>query len=902
MRHVKPHLDGARQGNASELGQGDVEDDAAGALLDRLGAAQRPAAHGPRPLRRAPVVAESVAPVEAFVVEERPVVGARRRRGRALPDADRAVQPGRADRGAVVAPGNVHDRVGVVAERQQVGPGDNVPDAGREVGSPRDQPGAVGAEGQRLDLADVPLEFAQHPAAFEVVQGEGGVERVGRGDETSGPADGVRQAARRRPAVDLVPRRLVPDEEVHADGRGPVGTGRDEAAAVGREGGAEARAGQPAVELDFAGRRVPGEEAGVFLRALGDGRHHRQAAPVRREGRPQLDAGRPAAVAPHLPPGGDVEERQLGRVGGPAAAAADGQTAPVRAEGEAVQPLICHGQPPDLALRRLRLEVPEHHLVPRLPAEGGGGGQPAVGAEGDGRRRADVAEQGQRFLTALAAVAAPAALPDVRSDGLGQDDPIAHVPDARLVVGAEGDEAVGPAEGHPVDLRLVAAQHQQRLAGLRVPDAHGGVLRARGDPLAVRAEGGRVDAAAVAAQLEDRLLRLQVPDADHALAAGRRQPLAVGAEGDLAGLPEVAGDVEHGSARDRVPDADAAVAEPLGEEAAVGADGDALADRDAAGGGVVQRDSRQPPPLGAGAHVVGADFPVEEDGEEFLAVGEEGEATGPLVEDHGDRLAAAGGLGDGDAPPRRDGEEAAVRAEGEAVRRGVGQVLQALFDAVVRPPGADGLVVRGRHDEGPVRRQGRRQDGLRMSAEGDGAILEDVVEEVPLPAAAALVGALEELAGGVGAAGRLPLAQGQVDRRGVKDVTGLFLLLLQLGRGTAGLVSRLLRPRRVGGGADAEGCRGNRAGDEGDGDRGERRGQGAVAAAPAPGALGSPRGPSQDGDVVEEAAQVVGQRQRRGVAAYGALSAGISDRRSPGRAAPTTAAASAVPARRRRPA
>ena len=315
MRHVRRTSTVCGKGTPRSSARATLKTTPPGAFLIAW-VPRRPASHGPRPLRRAPVVAESVARVEAFAVEARPVVGARRRRGRALPDADRAVQPGRADRGAVVAPGNVHDRVGVVAERQQVGPGDNVPDASREVGSPRDQPGAVGAEGQRLDLADVPLEFAQHPAAFEVVQGEGGVERVGRSDETPGPADGVRQAAGGRPAADLVPRRRVPDEEVHADGRGPVGTGRDEAAAVGREAGAEARAGQLAIDLEIAGRRVPGEEAGVFLRDLGEGRHRRQAAarPARRPAAARCRAAR-LGYAPHLPPGGDVEERQLGRFG-----------------------------------------------------------------------------------------------------------------------------------------------------------------------------------------------------------------------------------------------------------------------------------------------------------------------------------------------------------------------------------------------------------------------------------------------------------------------------------------------------------------------------------------------------------------------------------------------------------
>src|SRR5206468_8459430 len=137
------------------------------------------------------------------------------------------------------------------------------------------------------------------------------------------------------------------------EGRGLVSTGRDEGAAVGREAGAETRAGQLAVEGDLTGRRVPDEEVGVLLSTLVDGRHRRESVPGRREGRPQLDARRPAAVAPRLLPGGDVEERQLGRVGGPPAAAADGQATSVGAEGEAVQPPVRHFQPPDLALRRL---------------------------------------------------------------------------------------------------------------------------------------------------------------------------------------------------------------------------------------------------------------------------------------------------------------------------------------------------------------------------------------------------------------------------------------------------------------------------------------------------------------------------------------------------------------------
>src|SRR5262249_1232532 len=156
--------------------------------------------------------------------------------------------------------------------------------------------------------------------------------------------------------------------------------------------------------------------------------------------------------------------------------------------------------------------------------------------------------------------------------------------------------------------------------------------------------------ARVAAQLEDRLLRLQVPDADGALAAGRRQPLAVGAEGDLAGLFEVAGDVEDGSARDRVPDTDAAVAEPLSEEAGGGAEGDALAAGGAVGRGAAHRDPGQPPLLDASTHVVGAHVAVEKDGEQLLAVGEEAEAADPLADDDGDGLAARGRLGDGDAP------------------------------------------------------------------------------------------------------------------------------------------------------------------------------------------------------------------------------------------------------------
>src|SRR5205823_6387057 len=79
---------------------------------------------------------------------------------------------------------------------------------------------------------------------------------------------------------------------------------------------------------------------------------------------------------------------------------------------------------------------------------------------------------------------------------------------------------------------IVAAQGEDRLARLDVPDPYGFVAAGRGDVLAVGREADAQHVTGVAAQLTDRTAAGAAPQADNAVTAGGGERLAVGADGD----------------------------------------------------------------------------------------------------------------------------------------------------------------------------------------------------------------------------------------------------------------------------------------------------------------------------------------------------------------------------------
>src|SRR5438445_44051 len=77
------------------------------------------------------------------------------------------------------------------------------------------------------------------------------------------------------------------------------------------------------------------------------------------------------------------------------------------------------------------------------------------------------------------------------------------------------------------------------LSGCAIPDRHGVVPAGRGEAPAIRAEGHALDMAVVAAQRVHRLARAGIPDSYGPVRAGRGHALALGVKGhadDFAGM------------------------------------------------------------------------------------------------------------------------------------------------------------------------------------------------------------------------------------------------------------------------------------------------------------------------------------------------------------------------------
>src|SRR5437762_12754991 len=100
----------------------------------------------------------------------------------------------------------------------------------------------------------------------------------------------------------------------------------------------------------------------------------------------------------------------------------------------------------------------------------------------------------------------------------------------------------------------MAAQGDEFLAGLRVPDLDAFILAGRGQEQAVRAEGGSQAGTGVALQGEKYRARLRIPDVHGVVVPGRGEAEAVGAERQAARplRPRLAQVVQHLAGR-RVP-------------------------------------------------------------------------------------------------------------------------------------------------------------------------------------------------------------------------------------------------------------------------------------------------------------------------------------------------------------
>ena len=124
----------------------------------------------------------------------------------------------------------------------------------------------------------------------------------------------------------------------------------------------------------------------------------------------------------------------------------------------------------------------------------------------------------------------------------------------------------------------MAAEGEDFLPRLGVPEPDGPVLARGRQPAAVGAEGDAEHRAHVALKHRERLERLHVPDDHRRIPARRGEPPSVGAEREMGNQPLVAAEHAFGAARRCVQEGDGADVIGGGEGLAVGAEGEVADD------------------------------------------------------------------------------------------------------------------------------------------------------------------------------------------------------------------------------------------------------------------------------------------------------------------------------------
>src|SRR5262245_32027065 len=382
-----------------------------------------------------------------------------------------------------------HDRADALAEVCGVRPEDVPPDPHRAVVAAAREGGAVWAECNAQNRADVAAEGlpqllvgAQIPEPYRLV-----VARCckGRPVGAEGEApDDARVATQRLP--DLVMGADVPEP----DGR-VVATGR-ECAPVRAEEDARGRGGNGVTEL-LAATDVP-EPHGSVVPARGE------RAAVGAEGDAVREASWPADGRPELLVRAGVPESHA-RVAG----ARD--RLPIRAEDDTVDGFVA--SPAQRAGLLARLDVPE----PDGPVGAGARERFAVGAERDTRDGSRV--PGQR-------TADRAGVGEVPEAEVGVTVPLVASAREHRPVGAEGDGVDGAAAGR-------AERVAELLVREQIPEPHRAAAGNR-ERAPVGAEGEATDL------LEPRLVGLptgaDVPQPNRAVEAAGRKRAPVGAEAD----------------------------------------------------------------------------------------------------------------------------------------------------------------------------------------------------------------------------------------------------------------------------------------------------------------------------------------------------------------------------------